>query len=730
MDRLDGKIDIVPTLVAQGQVCPHQDYVYFSYLTPVKEQAFTEHKGHVKEALKEVGKLECIKTISYYIKYKEKAFADPYKLAKRYPQELEALLVLMNYCGEIASEKEVAAVIGLKELPKADEVSLQTALQFLVDEGERYLFCSKKEIEELKQVLGKHRVYRDKKVSLILNEELQDSLISSPGKLKSIEDIVAREYGSLGNDLRMLIFTDFMQGEKESLDKIGTDESFDKINRAGIFETVRRLDKTLNVGVLLDNLIILPRLAVPQGTMVQTKALAGTSYVKVEVFGSHREAVELANELFREGKLQVLIGTKTLTTEGWKVPYINTLLLAGFAEDMVSANRIRRSVIEADQNHPEKTVNIWHLVTVKQDRKVFLERLPAGATEQAGIMQNVDYGLVRQRFDAFMAPNYETGEIESGIDRLSLGCPPFDEDKIRQINRKMLELSEKREDMSEMWKRRLKGAEFQVVKETLVPKKNSIPSLGYMMRRMIPDHGLEMTGIILLLISIFYVVGIIIMKIVKDAPGKIPTSFIVLILFCLPMAVGVLYYLWTITIKLWIQYLTPTRSIKTMGRIVADTLIECKNIAPGAYVETKKSDVSKQAVIIRLMNATLQDQEVFSNAMQELLGPITNPQYILVRKEGKKRYKHKFSLACPGVIQSVGVLERHLEKRLGFMKVVPIKRQEGQKFLMRCRSVSINNRNARWKENRLTTDLDTKYIVEEKKNLPGQRRCKPTVNRR
>ena len=52
MDRLDSKIDIVPTLVAQGQVCPHQDYVYFSYLTPEKEQAFTEHKGHVKEALK------------------------------------------------------------------------------------------------------------------------------------------------------------------------------------------------------------------------------------------------------------------------------------------------------------------------------------------------------------------------------------------------------------------------------------------------------------------------------------------------------------------------------------------------------------------------------------------------------------------------------------------------------------------------------------------------------
>jgi hypothetical protein len=112
--------------------------------------------------------------------------------------------------------------------------------------------------------------------------------------------------------------------------------------------------------------------------------------------------------------------------------------------------------------------------------------------------------------------------------------------------------------------------------------------------------------------------------------------------------------------------------------------------------------------------------------MQELLGPITNPQYILVRKAGKKRYKHKFSLACPSVIgqkaEYVGVLERHLEKKLGFMKAISIKRQEGQNFLMHCRRASINNRNARWEKNRLTVDIDTKYIIQEKKNLPAIKR--------
>lgn len=725
MNQVDSKIDMVPELVAQGKLCPHQDYVYFSNLTPEEEQAFLEHKGHVREALKEVGQLECISSLSYYIKYKKKAFVDTHKLVKKYPQEVEALFVLLNYYGEIGSKREAAALIGRKELPEPDEVYLQTALQFLVDEGELYLFCSLKEIEELKQVLGKHRVYRDKKVSLVLNEELRDSLISSTGKLESIEYIVAREYGSLGKDLRMLIFTDFMQDEKESLTKIGTTESFDKINGVSIFETLRRLDKTLNVGVLLDKLIILPGSAVPQGTMVQTKALKGTSYVKLEVYGSHREAVELVNELFREGKLQVLIGTKALLKGGRNESCINTLVLAGFADDLTSADKMRSKAIGVDPNNPDKTMNIWHLVTVKPEKKALLEHRAVTTTEQVASIQNVDYALVKQRFDTYMAPNYETGEIESGVDRLSLGCPPFDADEIRQVNEKMLELSERREDMSEMWKRRLMNKDFQVVMETLVPKENSIPSFGYMMKRMIPDYGAWLIGGIALTSPLYLLVGVLIRSIHTGKSIKPMPVLVVCILFYLVMAGVVLCDAWKI-IKRLVQFLTPVRSIKTMGQIVADTLIECKIIAPGAYVETKESNTSKQGVRIELQNANLQDQEIFSKAMQELLGPISDSQYVLVRKAGKKRYKHKFSFTCPSVIaqkaEYVGVLERHLNKKLGFMKAVAIKRQEGQNFLMHCRRASINNRNARWEKNRLTADLDTKYIVEEKKNLPAVKR--------
>ena len=141
-----------------------------------------------------------------------------------------------------------------------------------------------------------------------------------------------------------------------------------------------------------------------------------------------------------------------------------------------------------------------------------------------------------------------------------------------------------------------------------------------MMKRMIPDYGAWMIGGIAFTGLIYLLIGMLIRSIHMGKSIEFILILVVCILFYLVMIGIGLCDVFKI-IKRSIQFLTPIRSIKTMGQIVADTLSECKIIAPGAYVETKESNIFKQGVIIRLMNATLQDQEVFSNAMQELLGP-------------------------------------------------------------------------------------------------------------
>ena len=45
-------------------------------------------------------------------------------------------------------------------------------------------------------------------------------------------------------------------------------------------------------------------------------------------------------------------------------------------------------------------------------------------------IQSYDYETLARRFDCFVGPNYETGEIESGIDRLTIVHPPYDKNSV------------------------------------------------------------------------------------------------------------------------------------------------------------------------------------------------------------------------------------------------------------------------------------------------------------
>lgn len=55
-----GEIDeeiFVPELVGQNTLCPHQDYIYFSYPTEAETASFREYKERAAAAVEELGKL-------------------------------------------------------------------------------------------------------------------------------------------------------------------------------------------------------------------------------------------------------------------------------------------------------------------------------------------------------------------------------------------------------------------------------------------------------------------------------------------------------------------------------------------------------------------------------------------------------------------------------------------------------------------------------------------------
>ena len=115
--------------------------------------------------------------------------------------------------------------------------------------------------------------------------------------------------------------------------------------------------------------------------------------------------VAAVTQLFEEGKIKILIGTKSLLGEGWDAPSLNTLVLASYVGSFVSSNQMRGRAIRVNPKVPNKVANIWHLVcldpTVGDGGK--------------------DMELLRQRFLAFSGVSLK-GEavIENSIQRLDL----------------------------------------------------------------------------------------------------------------------------------------------------------------------------------------------------------------------------------------------------------------------------------------------------------------------
>ena len=74
--------------------------------------------------------------------------------------------------------------------------------------------------------------------------------------------------------------------------------------------------------------------------------------------------VAVSTELFRQGQINTLVGTKSLLGEGWDAPCINSLILATYVGSFMLSNQMRGRTIRTDRDHPEKTGNIWHLACI------------------------------------------------------------------------------------------------------------------------------------------------------------------------------------------------------------------------------------------------------------------------------------------------------------------------------------------------------------------------------
>ena len=678
-----GEIDeeiFIPELVGQNTLCPHQDYVYFNYPTESETKALLEHKERARQALEDLKSLDLFSNLRNALNDEK-----DYDVLFSNVKEFVAVATLLKHFGLEPSKKFVSALTAKKGLPPFKMSYAETALQFLLD-GD---LLSEDDKSQIVVILKERSVYEKKKVTLELDEKLKRTIISSVGKLESIKSIVESETDSMKDKLRMLILTDYIK--KESLSKIASSEKFGSVNVVSIFETLRRLHLDVNLGVLSGSLVILPKSIQIPSFIKKTKSIEGTNYCIVEFTGAVHRIVDYVGKLFDQGKIQILIGTKSLLGEGWDSPCINSLILSSFVGSFVLSNQMRGRAIRVDKNDGDKTANIWHLATIEPDylfKNKTTEKFSAYVKANYDEIDSCDYEILKRRFDTFMGPNYSTGVIESGIERITIIKPPFNEKGIERINKETLALSRERDEIKNKWRAEVTDGKFAINVEEYVKKDARVPVFNF--------RNFALCFLLLLIETVLC----------RTLFTLLPNRNIVLSLVVFLLMTVFAIFLYDIAKKVIIHF-NPANSIKTLGKAVYETLTECGIVSQSAKVEVT-ANKELYTVSLRLRNASMHDQNVFNTAMTELLSPIKNPRYLLIAKNVFNNYNYTLSFACPSVIgkkkEFVQVLAKKLKATTGNFEPVFTRREYGRRLILKCRKHSYItfNENATGKKYRLS----------------------------
>lgn len=659
-----GEIDeeiFVPELVKQNTLCPHQDFIYFSYPTNEESEEYKAHKENSSRTVDEILNLECIEKIYKNIDSNhEKLYAELYTKTK----ELTSLFVLFEYAGIKINKKNIKLLTGQETLPAYSVQHADVAINFLIDA----LFVSDEDKGEIIDILKSHGLYENKNASIELTEKLKKTLTSSMSKLDSISKIVEVETMSLKDSLRMLILTDFIK--KDSINKINTTESFDGISIISIFEILRRSNNELKLGVLSGAVVILQtnislqlkNILKLEDDEFSFKEIEGTNYSVFTFKGGNKNKVKYVSQLFELGYINVLVGTKSLLGEGWDSPCINSLILASFVGSFVLSNQMRGRAIRIYKNEPDKCSNIWHLVTLEPNIDFV-----SGKKEK---LQSYDYNVLDRRFESFVGPNYSTDEIESGIARISNIKPPFIESNIQKINANMEELSQDRDNTRRQWLGMPENAEVCIA--TQIPANKKLPSFTFF-------------GVLCMALILFVetMLGCLIFK----TSGFLKVAVAAVASVC---SIFLIYYFVKILIKM-IEHINAKNSIKTLCFCILRSLKELNHIDKKCQIKVTQNKNNKFVNVV-LTRATIHEQNVFSGCVKEFFSSNDDPRYILVYRNIFNVRDYKRSFMCPKIFGenkvAVGVLVNSLKLKSTVFEPIYIKNDNAMFNIRKCRSKS------------------------------------------
>ncbi|WP_240628386.1 DEAD/DEAH box helicase family protein [Tenacibaculum singaporense] len=688
--KLCGEIDdeiVVPDLVKEHNLCPHQDLVFLSKPEDHEINFITDFRlkiaQFVTDILKDEEFISFLKQHRFYAKTEEN-LEELYK----YSDFFSSMLIFLHETGErIPFEK--LHVLGFDkneeiEFPSITNEWIQILFQHLLVTNRDNLIEYEAYLNTLEKKLRKLAVFSKNKVNLVGNELLYKSLSNSPSKLKSITTIVQQEQQNLQDDLRCVILSDYIRKEylNCSLPEI---KKIKKLGVIPIFHHVRTTTQNKNsLAVLTGSLVIIHSSNIAKLGLIDTienynytPLKSDTEFVILSSKNSSKHSiVEVITQLFELGHIKVLVGTKSLLGEGWDAPSINSLILASVVGSFVTSNQMRGRAIRVDSKNPDKVGLIWHLACID-------------TSDELG---GRDFEILARRFNAFLGiSNNEKAVITSGIGRLQLPSNFIDED-IQQQNKKTLELSKNRNLIAQRWKNAISHGKGISKELTFFNEKNK----QYPKQKKLYYQDI-----------VKYTVGEIIIGLSFFLPEFIIKNFNVLLqkgivyfLFVLSSALGLTFgYKIYKSAQLYLYFGLIHKKTDKIAAAILNSLEELNHLTtPLNEIQIQTQLLIKGNVSCTIHGANRYESTLFIKALDELLQPIDNPKYLLIKTSWfRRKLKLDNFFPVPEIFgvrkKECQIFQSHWNKHLGKSKLVYTRTMDGRKLLLKARLFHIHNIN-------------------------------------
>ncbi|MBF8148940.1 DEAD/DEAH box helicase family protein [Winogradskyella sp. F6397] len=685
---LCGEVDdeiAVPDLVREGDLSPHQDFVYFSKPEDLEINFIVDFRRDISDFKDELVKDDTF--IDFLIEHR--FYKNPnWHLDELYSNTdyFSAILIFLYACGfEIDHQK--LEVLGFEkqemiQFPELDLYWLGILFQNILVSDREHLIEQEKYIATLEKRLRRLNVFERKSVDFIGKKLLYKSLSNSPSKLKSIVSIVKAERESLKSDLRCVVLTDYIR--KEFLNT--TDENIADINKIGvlpIFQYVRYYCSRPEVLAVLSGSVVIVHQSILKAfetiesldnfsfSPLQTDA----SFLLVNPKGKPENSiVSIITQLFEAGHINVLIGTKSLLGEGWDAPSINSLVLASFIGSFVSSNQMRGRAIRKDANAPNKTGNIWHLACVDPTN------LDGG--------REVD--TLKRRFEAFVGVTNSTIPfIANGFERLNIP-DEIPVESIEALNEATIKHATNRILITEKWNNAI-GKGTKLTKEVKVLHQGKRP---FKKQKQICYFD----ALRFFVVELFFTMMLFYVEFIVHSFNLILQRGVYYFIYAfLAAAVGTFGYKFYKAVKLYLRHGYLYKKIGKMGLAILDTLDELGYVTSNRkHISVTSHLLGKGDVVCNLVGANALENSLFAKALSELIEPVESPRYLIIKTNiFRKRFDVENFYPVPEMFgdkkENALIFQNYWTNYLGKSKLFFTRSVEGRKLLLKARLYHVYN---------------------------------------